>query len=126
MIVSTEKVPSDATFFGAQYLSYNLSSRGNVLDSNQDQVSLDFRTKQADGLLFYTGTSLLGLTHPSYITHSACFIHRYVFKGPNPPFLHHPQRMLLFIHRYVFNGPDLPLLHHPLCMLHTQVRLYWA
>ena len=72
MIVSTEKVPSDATFFGAQYLSYNLSSRGNVLDSNQDQVSLDFRTKQADGLLFYTGTSLLGLTHPSYTTHCAC------------------------------------------------------
>ena len=54
-----EKVPSDATFFGAQYLSYNLSSRGNVLDSNQDEVSLDFRTKQADGLLFYTGRLLL-------------------------------------------------------------------
>ncbi|KAL8601328.1 hypothetical protein ACOMHN_054622 [Nucella lapillus] len=50
-----EKVPSDATFFGAQYLSYNLSSRGEVLNSNQDQVSLHFRTKQPDGLLFYTG-----------------------------------------------------------------------
>ncbi|KAL8610426.1 hypothetical protein ACOMHN_035143 [Nucella lapillus] len=50
-----EKIPSDATFFGAQYLSYNLSSGGDVLDSNQDQVSLDFRTKQSDGLLFYTG-----------------------------------------------------------------------
>ena len=66
---SAEKVPSDATFFGAQYLSYNLSSRGTVLDSNQDQVSLDFRTKQADGLLFYTGRCLLVLHSHSYFTH---------------------------------------------------------
>ncbi|KAK7504775.1 hypothetical protein BaRGS_00003803, partial [Batillaria attramentaria] len=51
------KVPSDATFFGAQYLSYNLSSRGDALVSNRDQVSLDFRTKQPNGLLFYTGNA---------------------------------------------------------------------
>ncbi|KAH9495512.1 hypothetical protein Btru_013470 [Bulinus truncatus] len=49
-----EKVPSDATFLGTQYFSYNLSSKGDGVVSNQDQIMLDFRTKQASSLLFYT------------------------------------------------------------------------
>lgn len=51
----TEKIPSDATFFGAQYFTYNLSGQGDGLVSNRDSISLDFRTKHPDGLLFYTG-----------------------------------------------------------------------
>ncbi|PVD32369.1 hypothetical protein C0Q70_07803 [Pomacea canaliculata] len=50
-----EKIPSDATFFGAQYFTYNLSGQGDGLVSNRDSISLDFRTKHPDGLLFYTG-----------------------------------------------------------------------
>ncbi|CAG5125145.1 unnamed protein product, partial [Candidula unifasciata] len=49
------KIPADATFLGTQYLSYNLSSKGDVMASNQDQIMFDFRTKQASSLLFYTG-----------------------------------------------------------------------
>ncbi|NP_001240692.1 neurexin [Aplysia californica] len=51
-----QKIPSDATFMGTQYFSYNLSSRGDVM-VDQDRVRLDFRTKQANSLLFYTGNS---------------------------------------------------------------------
>ena len=58
-IFFAEKIPSDATFFGAQYFSYNLSQEtGVIIDSNEDQVSLDFRTKESDGLLFYTGEKI--------------------------------------------------------------------
>ncbi|ESP00129.1 hypothetical protein LOTGIDRAFT_141342, partial [Lottia gigantea] len=46
-----------ATFLGAQYFSYDLSSRGDPIVSNNDQISLDFRTKQSNGLLFFTGDS---------------------------------------------------------------------
>ncbi|XP_050406301.1 neurexin-3 isoform X2 [Patella vulgata] len=53
----TEKIPSDATFLGAQYFSYDLSSRGDPIISNNDQLTLDFRTKQSNGLLFFTGDS---------------------------------------------------------------------
>ncbi|GFO35585.1 neurexin [Plakobranchus ocellatus] len=52
-----EKSPSDATFLGAQYISYNLSSKGDVMVSNKDIIMLDFRTKQENCLLFYIGNS---------------------------------------------------------------------
>ncbi|CAL1526179.1 unnamed protein product [Lymnaea stagnalis] len=52
-----QKVPSDATFLGTQYFSYNLSSKGDGVVSNQDQIMLDFRTKQPSSLLFHTGDS---------------------------------------------------------------------
>uniref|UniRef100_A0A2C9K884 Uncharacterized protein n=1 Tax=Biomphalaria glabrata TaxID=6526 RepID=A0A2C9K884_BIOGL len=52
-----QKVPSDATFLGTQYFSYNLSSKGDGLVSNQDMIMLDFRTKQPSSLLFYTGNA---------------------------------------------------------------------
>ncbi|XP_067682448.1 neurexin 1-like isoform X3 [Haliotis asinina] len=50
-----EKIPSDATFLGAQYFSYELVSRGDPIVSNSDELQLDFRTKQVNGILFFTG-----------------------------------------------------------------------
>ncbi|XP_048259836.1 neurexin-1-like isoform X2 [Haliotis rufescens] len=50
-----EKIPSDATFLGAQYFSYELISRGDPIVSNSDELKLDFRTKQVNGILFFTG-----------------------------------------------------------------------
>ncbi len=51
----SEHIPSEATFYGGQYLSYDLSNRGDPIVSNNDQVSFYFKTRQANGLLFYTG-----------------------------------------------------------------------
>ncbi|CAH1791707.1 unnamed protein product, partial [Owenia fusiformis] len=50
-----EKVPSVATFYGAHYLSYDLSDRGDPILSSNDRLSLFFKTRQSNGLLFYTG-----------------------------------------------------------------------
>ena len=52
----TEKLPSLATFYGAHYLNYNLSSHGDPIISNNDQISMYFKTRQPNGLLFFTGT----------------------------------------------------------------------
>lgn len=52
----TDKAPSEATFRGAEFLSYNLSrTGGEPIVSNQDAISLLFKTRQPSGLLLYTG-----------------------------------------------------------------------
>lgn len=49
---NTDKAPSEATFRGTEFLSYDL---GEPIVSAQDSVSLYFRTRQSNALLFYTG-----------------------------------------------------------------------
>ncbi|EDV94653.1 neurexin-1 isoform X3 [Drosophila grimshawi] len=51
-----EKAPSEATFRGTQFLSYDLGQTGaEPIVSAQDAISFYFRTRQPNGLLFYTG-----------------------------------------------------------------------
>ncbi|XP_021923608.1 neurexin-3 isoform X5 [Zootermopsis nevadensis] len=51
-----DKAPSEATFRGSEYLSYDLSKTGGEpIVSTQDAISLNFKTRQPSGLLFYTG-----------------------------------------------------------------------
>ncbi|XP_037891769.1 neurexin-3 [Glossina fuscipes] len=51
-----EKAPSEATFRGTQFLSYDLGQTGaEPIVSAQDAITLYFRTRQPNGLLFYTG-----------------------------------------------------------------------
>lgn len=52
----TDKAPSEATFRGTEFLSYDLGQTGGEpIVSAQDAISLYFRTRQPNGLLFYTG-----------------------------------------------------------------------
>lgn len=56
---NTDKAPSEATFRGTEFLSYDLGQTGGEpIVSAQDSISLYFRTRQPNGLLFYTGMSL--------------------------------------------------------------------
>ncbi|XP_041968966.1 neurexin-1 isoform X4 [Aricia agestis] len=51
-----DKAPSEATFRGAEFLSYDLTQTGGEpIVSTQDVISLYFKTRQPNGLLFYTG-----------------------------------------------------------------------
>ncbi|XP_049877630.1 neurexin-1-like [Pectinophora gossypiella] len=51
-----DKAPSEATFRGAEFLSYDLTQTGGEpIVSTQDTISLYFKTRQPNGLLFYTG-----------------------------------------------------------------------
>ncbi|XP_045776165.1 neurexin-1 isoform X3 [Maniola jurtina] len=51
-----DKAPSEATFRGAEFLSYDLTQTGGEpIVSTQDAISLYFKTRQPNGLLFYTG-----------------------------------------------------------------------
>lgn len=51
-----DKAPSEATFRGTEFLSYDLGQTGGEpIVSAQDSISLYFRTRQPNGLLFYTG-----------------------------------------------------------------------
>ncbi|XP_068083571.1 neurexin 1 [Anabrus simplex] len=53
-----DKAPSEATFRGSEFLSYDLSrTGGEPIVSNQDSITLSFKTRQPSGLLFYTGHS---------------------------------------------------------------------
>ena len=54
--------PPEASFSGLEFLSYNLrhldgqkDPKGEPILSNQDEISLHFRTNRKDGILFYTG-----------------------------------------------------------------------
>ncbi|CAH2094247.1 unnamed protein product [Euphydryas editha] len=52
----TDKAPSEATFRGAEFLSYDLTQTGGEpFVGTQDAISLYFKTRQPNGLLFYTG-----------------------------------------------------------------------
>ncbi|XP_048506164.1 neurexin-3 isoform X4 [Athalia rosae] len=48
------KAPSEATFRGTEYLTIDLSKTEPVL-STQESISLFFKTRQPNGLLFYSG-----------------------------------------------------------------------
>ncbi|XP_055617047.1 neurexin-1 isoform X4 [Toxorhynchites rutilus septentrionalis] len=51
-----DKAPSEATFRGTEFLSYDLGQTGGEpIVSAQDAITLYFRTRQPNGLLFYTG-----------------------------------------------------------------------
>lgn len=55
-ILVADKAPSEATFRGAEFLSYDLTQTGGEpIVSTQDAISLYFKTRQPNGLLFYTG-----------------------------------------------------------------------
>uniref|UniRef100_A0A8W7PL74 EGF-like domain-containing protein n=1 Tax=Anopheles coluzzii TaxID=1518534 RepID=A0A8W7PL74_ANOCL len=50
-----DKAPSEATFRGTEFLSYDLGQTGGEpIVSAQDAITLYFRTRQPNGLLFYT------------------------------------------------------------------------
>ncbi|GJQ66007.1 putative laminin G [Trypoxylus dichotomus] len=52
-----DKAPSEAVFRGAEFLSYDQTGGGPIL-SAQDSVTLYFKTRQSNGLLFYTGDGM--------------------------------------------------------------------
>jgi neurexin len=54
--MAADKAPSEATFRGTEFLSYDLGQTGGEpIVSAQDAISLYFRTRQPNGLLFFTG-----------------------------------------------------------------------
>lgn len=52
--VIPDKVPSEASFKGTEYLKVDLSKTDPIL-SMEESVSLQFKTRQHNGLLFYSG-----------------------------------------------------------------------
>ncbi|XP_024942008.1 neurexin-1 isoform X3 [Cephus cinctus] len=48
------KAPSEASFRGTEYLTIDLS-KGDPILSTQESISLQFKTRQPNGLLFYSG-----------------------------------------------------------------------
>ncbi|EFN75067.1 Neurexin-3-alpha [Harpegnathos saltator] len=48
------KAPSEASFRGTEYLTIDLS-KGDPVLSTQESISLQFKTRQPNGLLFYSG-----------------------------------------------------------------------
>lgn len=64
-----DKAPSEAVFHGAEYLSYDLTKKGGEpIVSAQDSVTFYFKTRQPNGLLFYTGTGKTRIIHFSLFT----------------------------------------------------------
>ncbi|XP_076392463.1 neurexin 1 isoform X4 [Megachile rotundata] len=49
-----DKAPSEASFKGTEYLTIDLS-KGDPVLSTQESISLQFKTRQPNGLLFYSG-----------------------------------------------------------------------
>ena len=67
----TEKQHLQVTLSGKDFAYYDLSLRGDAIVSNNDELRLQFRTRQSTGLLLYTGRtagprclaiSILGVT----------------------------------------------------------------
>lgn len=50
----SDKAPSEASFRGTEYLTIDLS-KGDPVFSTQESISLQFKTRQSNGLLFYSG-----------------------------------------------------------------------
>ena len=69
--LATEKQPSEATLRGHEYFFYDLAqSGGEPIVSNSDEISMFFKTRQATGILFYTGAlffTSLTITPVEYI-----------------------------------------------------------
>ena len=54
------KEPPEVTFTGVEFLTYDLVQLGGEpILSTRDEISMYFRTNRDDGLLFYSGNSLL-------------------------------------------------------------------
>lgn len=65
-LILAEKKPSEASFHGAEYISYNLSTKGGPIISSNELLTLYFKTQQPSGLLFYSGKChQLALVSPS-------------------------------------------------------------
>jgi len=61
----SDKAPAEATFRGKEYLSYDLSKTGaEPIVSTQDSIALSFKTRQPNGLLFYTGEMEISFFRP--------------------------------------------------------------
>ncbi|OAD57171.1 Neurexin-3-alpha [Eufriesea mexicana] len=52
--LGVNKAPSEASFRGTEYLTIDLS-KGSPILSTQESISLQFKTRQPNGLLFYSG-----------------------------------------------------------------------
>ena len=53
---ATAKQPPEATLRGHEFFFYDMAqSGGEPIVSSSDEVSLYFKTRQATGMLFYTG-----------------------------------------------------------------------
>jgi hypothetical protein len=51
----------EAMFQGTQFLTYDLTRRGDSFFSSNDELSMHFKTTEMNGLLFYTGNIQVGL-----------------------------------------------------------------
>lgn len=59
----SDKAPTEAVFRGTEFLSYDLSQTGGEpIVSVQDSVTFYFKTRQPNGLLFYTGACVMKYT----------------------------------------------------------------
>lgn len=63
-----DKAPSEASFRGTEYLTINLS-KGDPILSTLESISLQFKTRQPNGLLFYSGkfSEQISLHNISYL-----------------------------------------------------------
>lgn len=52
--IISDKLPSEASFKGTEYLKVDLS-KDDPIFSMEESVSLQFKTRQHNGLLFYSG-----------------------------------------------------------------------
>lgn len=88
----SDKAPSEATFRGTEFLSYDLGQTGGEpIVSAQDAISLYFRTRQPNGLLFYTGKwnhekLLVTVNHPHISKQVVKTLPRFIAAGIQKPF----------------------------------------
>uniref|UniRef100_A0A182PNJ5 Uncharacterized protein n=1 Tax=Anopheles epiroticus TaxID=199890 RepID=A0A182PNJ5_9DIPT len=69
VVVDVHKAPSEATFRGTEFLSYDLGQTGGEpIVSAQDAITLYFRTRQPNGLLFYTACPQTCESFPEFVT----------------------------------------------------------
>ncbi len=50
-----DKAPSEATFYGKEYVEYNLIVENEAASTTQETINFSFRTKYANGFLFHSG-----------------------------------------------------------------------
>ena len=53
------ETPIEVTFSGGEYITYDLRQKGfEPILSTNDEISLHFKTRKSNGLLFYTGENI--------------------------------------------------------------------